>query len=509
MWVTKVSLQNIRGFEYTGLIEFSKRINILVGPNNAGKSTILNSILLLQRPTFDVSDITLNVSEGRIEVFFEEFDRYPQFQPIKNSARFSKAVHLSLSKSNTYFRISDRADPNGGYTYRGLPSIEPDNLFYPYLSKRKVVQYSEEINSGTSNNVTGNFQNLFAKVDRLSNPHFQPGFDEYQDACRNIIGFPITSIASKNGKKAALIIKNLEHIPLTSMGEGVANLVGLIVDLCIAENQIFLIEELENDIHPKALKALLSLIEKKSINNQFFISTHSNIVTKYLGGLQDARLFKVSMNFAEGSKLPVSNIATVSDDPDERRQLLEDLGYEFHDYDLWKSWLFLEESSAEELIREYLIPMFIPSLRNKLRTYSARSVSEMETKFRDFNNLFVFLHLEPQYKNRAWVILDGGEDEKLILEKMKEYYLKNGWNDEQFLQFTAHDFEKYYPKKFHQKVNAVLSLMDKKEKRSQKAILLNELKEWINENADEAKMQLAESAKEIIVVLERISKITN
>ena len=41
------------------------------------------------------------------------------------------------------------------------------------------------------------------------------------------------------------------------MGEGVANIVGLLVDLCLAENKLFLIEEPENDIHPKALKGLL------------------------------------------------------------------------------------------------------------------------------------------------------------------------------------------------------------------------------------------------------------
>ena len=51
------------------------------------------------------------------------------------------------------------------------------------------------------------------------------------------------------------------------MGEGVTNILGLITDLCVAENNIFLIEEPENDIHPKALKALLDLIASKADAN--------------------------------------------------------------------------------------------------------------------------------------------------------------------------------------------------------------------------------------------------
>jgi predicted ATPase len=34
------------------------------------------------------------------------------------------------------------------------------------------------------------------------------------------------------------------------MGEGVMNILGLIVHLAIAENRLFLVEEPENDVHP-------------------------------------------------------------------------------------------------------------------------------------------------------------------------------------------------------------------------------------------------------------------
>lgn len=67
MFVKKLNAINIRSFEKINL-EFSKGINLIVGPNNAGKSTILRCLQKLQmglqslgkediRKTFDFAKI--------------------------------------------------------------------------------------------------------------------------------------------------------------------------------------------------------------------------------------------------------------------------------------------------------------------------------------------------------------------------------------------------------------------------------------------------------------------
>lgn len=348
------------------------------------------------------------------------------------------------------------------------------------------------------------FANLYPKIDRISNPQFQPAYDEYIQACDEILGFRITCTASPDGKKGAYIVKNLDHITLDAMGEGVANLLGLIVDLCIAENKLFLIEEPENDIHPKALKKLLGLISKKSAQNQFIITTHSNIVTKYLGAQDSSKIINVKMTFRD--KLPTSSVEYI-DTPEKRRTALEDLGYDLFDFDLWDSWLILEESSAERLIRDVFIPAFTPDLKSKLRTFSAHSISEVESKFIDFNNLFVFLHLQPHYKNKAWVVVDGGEQEERIIEEMRSVYSQSGWNKDQFLQFSEHDFEKYYPEPFQGQVKEILSLTVKGEKRERKKQLLKKVLTWCKEDNSRAKGALEESASEVIELLKNIEKI--
>jgi hypothetical protein len=171
---------------------------------------------------------------------------------------------------------------------------------------------------------------------------------------------------------------------------------------------------------------------------------------------------------------------------------------------MWSGWLILEESSAEKIIKKYLIPWFTPELNGKLKTFSARSLSEVKKKFEDFNNLFVFLHLQPVYKNLAWVVIDAGDEEEKIINDLKDLYTRSGWNKENFLQFSEHDFEQYYPDRFKSKVNNILQTIDKQKRRKMKNELLEEVEHWIKENDGDAKEAFKESASNVIEVLLQI-----
>ena len=500
MKITAIELKNVRGFQIVNKTNFSDSINILIGPNNAGKSTILNSIFLLQRQILSANDITIGKNQGRIQLYFK--DSHPH---IPNSANYNRFI-FKLHNNQMLFGYSQNSNESGGFTR--FPEQEPNNLIYPYLSKRKVGSYSASINENHANSVAGNFTHLYSKIDRLVTPQFQPGNSQYLKACNEILGFEISSLAKGNGKEAVYFVHNLEHISLTAMGEGVANILGLITDLCVAENKIFLIEEPENDIHPKALKALLDLITEKSNTNQFFISTHSNIVMKNLGSVENSKVFKIANDEFDETRtnLKKSTITEVPNNPADRLKILEELGYDFFDLDLWKAWLFLEESSAEVIIRDHLIRWFTPKLKYELRTFSAGSTSRVKPKFDDFNKLFVFLHLEPTYKNKVWVYIDSGEEEEQIISDMRNMYNASGWNESNFSQFSEHDFEKYYPARFQEAVESILAIEGKQEKRSAKRELLNQVKGWILENDKDAKKEFKTSAAEIIGVLKNISK---
>lgn len=494
MWVSQLIIKNIRVFD-DSIIKFVKGLNVIVGANNSGKSTIIKSLYTLtSKSALSPHDIRKNSSKGELKISFGgSWEKYFPAQPEPMGYEYE------IPSQNRIFVTKNKSSR---IAFPELVAKEPYNFIYPFFSRRRIVTYSPQVNLASTTAVTGDLTHLYSKIDRISNPNF-PAYNEYVQACDEILGFRVSGTASEGGKTGAYIIDNFEHIPIDAMGDGIVNILGLIVDLCVAEDKLFLIEEPENDIHPKALKNLLGLIANKADRNQFIITTHSNIVTKYLGAQPESNIHCTKMSFK--NKLPTSEVKKVGTH-EGRREVLEELGYELFDYDLWKGWLFLEESSAERIIREFLVPLFVPDLQVKLQTFSAHSLGEIRKKFENFNDLFVFLYLQPSYKDKIWVIVDEGSNEKEIIDKFKDTYVKKGWDERHFMQFNEHDFEKYYPSVFQEEIDGILALKDKQKRRNEKKALIEKVVAWCNEDESRTKDALKESAKEVIEILQSISK---
>jgi predicted ATPase len=502
MKISRVTLENIRGYRFS-TIALSPKINLLVGENNSGKTTILKSLLLLQDTSAISTNDIRNVREQGIVVLnCQEGNNGKFLAPEFNNSSFAYLDYFqyNFSVQQCFMSLGNTASRIDNTIIRPcILSEEPHNFIYPFLSKRKVLNFHENIGRSYANSVLGNFTNISAKVDRISTDEL-PAKEEYIKACREILGFHISSFPSANGKKPVYIINNSQNIPLESMGEGVSNILGLILDLCFAEeNKLFLIEEPENDIHPKALKKLLNLIIEKSNNHQFIITTHSNIVLKYLGCSDLSKIFKVEMTFE--NRIPTSSVSEIENTPEARREILEDLGYELFDFDIWDTWLILEESSAEVIIREFLIPHFVPGLKNVLKTCAAGSVTKVSARIEALHSLCLFLHLQKSFNDRIWVVVDGGETEKKITDDLKNKY--KSWKENRIVQFEEHDFEKYYPQQFQKQVSDILTKSGD-DKRKAKKELLDEVKKWYGENPDLAKEEFEKSAIEVINILKGI-----
>jgi AAA15 family ATPase/GTPase len=512
MWIKNLKLDRVKGFHDSGLIEFSKGINLLVGANNSGKSTILRSLALLQpfpdnsgqqqRPAQLFAQKFLRSGEANfhISVAIEEPDGNKLIfaKNLIQDPNFTPKILFKGDKNNTVATFSIGGQPQ---TIQGqiIPQREPDNFIYPFFSRRKPIEFDEQVNLHAQESVEETLKNIYAKVDRIANPVFSE-YEIFQKACMEIIGFKISSHASGSGKQAGLAVSRATHIPLDAMGEGVINLLGLVTHLLISEGKLFLIEELENDIHPKALKALLELIIKKSATNQFIISTHSNIVAKYLGGEPTAKMFSIKMELK--NQIPTSTVEVIANEPFARIKVLEDLGYDLFDFELWKGYLILEESTAETIIRDFLIPQFFPKLKVQLKTIAASGNADVEPRFIDFLRLFVFIHTGASYKDRAWVVTDGDESGKSAIESLKKKFAT--WPDKHFRSFSQKQFENYYPNSFQHKAKEVLLLPNGADRQKRKGELVKEVVAWANNNIAEAKKEFQKSAAEVIQVLSEI-----
>ena len=93
MKITAIAIENVRGFQLVPKTDFSNSINVFIGPNNAGKSTVLNSIFLIQRPSvLNRNDITLGQKQGKIELNYEG----SHLQFIYPNSEFNKLIFRNV-----------------------------------------------------------------------------------------------------------------------------------------------------------------------------------------------------------------------------------------------------------------------------------------------------------------------------------------------------------------------------------------------------------------------------
>lgn len=500
MKITTIRLQNFRSFVDSGIIELGQ-VNVIIGKNNSGKSTILRGIQNIQQGMSDIyADVRNGTPSCTIELALADDNGFPTWGCPNNYNISLQITHFTTDHRSGSTIISIQAPdfPRRDGDFR-FPAVEPSNFIVPYLSKRKAAHYDENTRLQEANAVSTNVGNLAAKLARLGNSSY-PRHSAYADACKSILGFTVTAIPSQSGQRPGVYLPDESVVWIDQMGDGVPNIVQLLANLATSSGKLFLIEEPENDLHPTALKSLLNLVAESSKSNQFVVSTHSNIVARYLGSIPNSRLLQVRPEHE--NVLPITaKVEAIEARSDARMLALEDLGYSLTDFDLWDGWLILEESSAERIIRDYIIPWFAPTL-SRVKTVSAGGVDKVEPLFEDFQRMVLYTHLSPAYRWNTWVRVDGDKPGNYLIEKLKSNFEE--WPAGRFSTFSMAQFENYYPKHFSADVIKTLSITNKQERRNAKRELLRCVVHWLDEDRERGKAALQESAAEIISDLQTI-----
>ncbi|MEU3247454.1 AAA family ATPase [Streptomyces sp. NPDC006875] len=494
MIFTSIKASNFRAIADSGTLPLGP-ITLIIGRNNTGKSSLLRAIYLLQEGS-DIRQSDIRVGEGTAQILLSFQGSLPL--PILRNAQVAgdlEGKHIRINLANGEVE-RNAVDNNGGYIVGMAPGKAPDNLIYPVFSGR-VQRLSEgQIDRESMLAVWPHDGNIVARVASLATAQF-PEAVQFRQLCRDVLGFEINVIPGNHGQHLGIQVDRFTSINIESMGTGVAAVLNLIVSLCGAKGKIFLIEELENDLHPYALKALLDAILKSSDSNQFIISTHSSIVLTKLGGLESSIVLHTSTD----GQIPPSTSFEVVSTPSRRVEVLQELGYEISDLHLSDGWMIFEESSAERLVRQYFIPWFAPGLRG-IRTVAAGGTSRVEPIFTDFVEMLLFAHLEPLYKDRAWVVVDGDESGSQVISQLKEKF--RAWPSSRFNSWASEKFEDYYPERFQERVQEVFRIESKAGLRRAKKELLDEVLNWIQSDEAIARNEFEKSAGEVIKYLHSV-----
>lgn len=330
MNIEKVKIHNFKCFkDFT--ITFKHGMNIIVGNNEVGKSTILEAINLaltgyyknthiskcLSQYMFNkdildsyFKDPNSYIPELWIEVYFEK-NSYACFRGNNNSDKDDDAEGFVFSiKFNNDFQ-NDYIDSIRDKSVRSLPleyydikwstfsrdSIKPRSI--PY--KSYFIDASNRVNSNNDIYLTRILNNYLDINDKAMITHVQRKLlesfikddeivkiNKKLDDCNTLVEKNITIAPDFVDKQSWLknIITEVDDIPFIFIGSGDQSIIKTEVALNQIPNDvnsIILIEEPENHLSYSRLNKFLSRVNDSIDNNQLVISSHSNFVVNKLG----------------------------------------------------------------------------------------------------------------------------------------------------------------------------------------------------------------------------------
>lgn len=336
MYISKINIENFKSFKGSFKLFLDRGINIVVGENEAGKSTIIEAIHLtlsgllngkylnneLTQYIFNYEVVTEyldNLNKGinsmpphiLIEIFIEGED-ISEFEGNGNSEKTnSSGISLKIAFDEKYKKEYEDLIKIGGI--KSLPIEYYNILWSSFARDENITIRTIPIKSALIDSASNKFQNgsdLYIsriikeflesnEIVEISQSHRKMRDYFMEDDSIKKINDKIKEATKISDKKVEISVelssKNawenslmtyLDDIPFHYIGKGEQCIIKTKLALShkkAKEANIILLEEPENHLSHVKLNQLISDIKKHSNDKQILISTHSSFVSNKLG----------------------------------------------------------------------------------------------------------------------------------------------------------------------------------------------------------------------------------
>lgn len=339
MYEISIKAKNYKCFKEETGFESIKRVNLIIGKNNSGKSTLLDLVNFVTSDKYSFKNNTWR--ENRIpEIIFESRitkETINKTFPEKNSGGNIRENHNLYGQKYLGRKIKwTKYCGNEGNTNSNLIQCD-DNGIWPPLSESYPYSHTLPVNMPIP--LKGKrFKRLLAERDifpEISNQEIKitengEGITNAIQSFINRSDYPseivesnllnaLNEIFSNDAEFTDIVCqlhndtqkweiyleeKNKGRIPLSQSGSGLKTVISVLSYLILVPHleknslnkYIFGFEELENNIHPSLLRRLNSYIYKHSKENDFiyFLTTHSNVLIDQFSKQNDAQIIHVT-----------------------------------------------------------------------------------------------------------------------------------------------------------------------------------------------------------------------
>lgn len=287
-----------------------KRLNLFVGPNNSGKTSVLECFFLMTR----LNDISSFLENERLRSKSEGFNPITVVKNIPSEINISgdfngSKIEMKLSKEKTDENIDRTAYLSSLKADAMYDDTEYRSYTHIYDNSDPQVFYSSAVHLCKAS-FTSPYQHNYSIVHKAHAYAIkQKVFYKVIDFIRKEVDSDIENIEliDQNGESRFLVSSSRHRtsIDITKYGEGLQRIFEIALLLAYCGNGILCIDEIDSGIHHRLLKAFCQYILDlaKEFNVQVFISTHSKECVDAFAALDSDELMAYKMKFNDDKSL--------------------------------------------------------------------------------------------------------------------------------------------------------------------------------------------------------------
>ena len=319
MKLERLYIDSFRGLRTVDLQNLDPHVNLFVGVNGVGKSSILDAISLMMSwyiariqnvkgrgKDIPVDDIAVHASNGcTIELTFDDDTQWKLYRSLKYK-KTDRSDLTDLNQKVASIREDIEANRNTCLpviAHYGVNRIVPDR--YPRMSRGKLKEsmldaYKNALKGGQLFSdfyrwfrLSEDYENEIYKETQLSNS--DRGLNAVREAMIKI--FPeYTQMRVGRRPNALYLMKGEEKMKMNQLSDGEKCYITLVCDLArrlaianptgnaLDGEGVVLIDEIDLHLHPLWQQTVVSKLKDTFKNIQFFITTHSPIVASDVDG---------------------------------------------------------------------------------------------------------------------------------------------------------------------------------------------------------------------------------